>query len=230
MSYEKRPINFSKDNLAVQWQYVKRNLKEMGIWPDIQEKVKETVKLSLQTIIWEEFDLKLYAKKYQRVKERKDYRNGYYERSLLTTYGRIDNLKMPKARKLRPKFKTIAKYQRRQKEFDEMVLLSLILGFSTRKQAKFFKSFIGECVSHTTTILNKIIHMVNNYRNQPLTDEYEYLYLDAMWVNIKELNVKNRPILFALGVKGNGKKYILSFKPAKSESEEEWLSFYTTPL
>ena len=223
----RRPINFSKDNLAVQWQYVKRNLKEMGIWPDIQQKVKETVKLSLQTIIREEFDLKLYAKKYQRVKERKDYRNGYYERSLLTTYGRIDNLKMPKARKLRPEFKTIAKYQRRQKEFDEMVLLSLILGFSTRKQAKFFKSFIGECVSHATatTILNKIIHMVNNYRNQPLTDEYEYLYLDAMWVNIKELNVKNRPILFALGVKGNGKKYILSFKPAKSESEEEWLSF-----
>jgi hypothetical protein len=27
-----RCVNFSKDNLAVQWQYVNRNLKEMGLW------------------------------------------------------------------------------------------------------------------------------------------------------------------------------------------------------
>ena len=46
----RRPINFSKDNLAVQWQYVERNLVDMGIWSDIEQKAKETVKLSLQTI------------------------------------------------------------------------------------------------------------------------------------------------------------------------------------
>ena len=57
-----RPVNFSEDNLAVQWQYVKRNLKDMGIWSDIEQKVKDTVKLSLQTIIWEEFDLKYMLK------------------------------------------------------------------------------------------------------------------------------------------------------------------------
>jgi putative transposase len=223
----RRPINFSEDNLAVQWQYVKRNLKEMGIWSDIKQKVKEIVKLTLQTIIWEEFDIKLYAKKYQRRKERIDYRNGYYKRSLLTTYGKIDNLKIPKARKVRVRFKTIDKYQRRQKEFDEMVMLSLILGLSTRKQAKFFKNFIGDCVSASTasSILNKISYLTKIYRNKPLTDNYVFLYLDAMWVNIKELNIKNRPILFALGVKEDDKKYMLSFKLAKSESEEEWLSF-----
>ena len=222
-----RPVNFSEDNLAVQWQYVKRNLKDMGIWSDIEQRVKDTVKLSLQTIIWEEFDLKLYAKKYQRTKYRTGYRNGYYKRGLLTTYGRIKSLKIPKARGIKVRFKALGKYQRRQKEFDDMVVLSLILGLSTRKQARFFKSFIGDCISHTSasSILSKISYAVNIYRNRPIGDDYDYLYLDAMWVHIREIGIKNRPILFALGIKQNGTKHILSFKLAKSESEQEWSVF-----
>jgi len=52
-------------------------------------------------------------------------------------------------------------------------------------------------VSHATvsTILNKIAYLVNIYRNRSLTDDYEYLYSDAMWIHIKEINIKNRPNL-----------------------------------
>jgi putative transposase len=101
----------------------------------------------------------------------------------------------------------------------------MILGLTSRKQAKFFKTFIKDSVSHTTAsgIMNKTAHMVNYYRNMPLSDEYEYLYLDAMWVHVKELNIKSRPILIALGVKADGSRHILTFKLAKSESEAEWL-------
>jgi len=49
----------------------------------------------------------------------------------------------------------------------------------------------------------------------------EYLYLDAIWVHVKELNIKSRPILVALGVKADGSKHILNFKLAKSESEDQ---------
>ena len=56
----------------------------------------------------------------------------------------------------------------------------------------------------------------------PLKDEYEYLYLDAIWVHVQELNIKNRPILTASGVKADGRKHILTFKLAKGESEGEW--------
>jgi len=44
-----------------------------------------------------------------------------------------------------------------------------------------------------------------------------------MWVYVKELNIKNRPVLIALGIKRDGSKEILAFKLAKGESEEEWL-------
>ena len=100
----------------------------------------------------------------------------------------------------------------------------MILGLTGRKQKKFFESFIGDSVSHTTAskIMNNISYLVNHYRNMPLLDEYEYLYLDAIWIHVKELNIKSRPILVALGVKSDGTKHILSFKLAKSESEAEW--------
>ncbi|MCF7886970.1 MAG: IS256 family transposase, partial [Candidatus Omnitrophica bacterium] len=104
-------------------------------------------------------------------------------------------------------------------------LKSLVLGLSTRKQKKFFNSFIGDSVSHTTAsrLVNEISYLLNQYRNKPLVDQYKYLYLDAIWVHLKELDIKNRPVLVALGIKKDGSKDILAFKLANSESEKEWL-------
>jgi transposase-like protein len=139
----------------------------------------------------------------------------------------ISDIKVPKARKLRPVFKVFARYQQRQVEFDRAILSGLILGLSTRKQKQFFKQFFKTCVSHTTAskLLTKLEEELKNYRNKALSDDYSYLVLDAIWVHIKELNIKNRPVLFAMGIKEDESKQILGFKLAKSESEQEWLSF-----
>lgn len=220
-----RPVNFSKDNLPVQWQYVNRNLRELGLWQEVEKRVKETIKGTIETMIWEEYDLVLARKRYQRIRGKSGYRSGSYSRSISTRHGRVDNFMMPKSKGIRIRYKTLGAYQRRQAEFDEHILKAMILGLTSRKQAKFFKAFIGDSVSHTTAsrIMNKIAYLVNYYRNMPLSDEYEYLYLDAIWVHIRELNIKSRPILIALGVKVDGSKQILTFKLAKSESEDEWL-------
>ena len=176
-------------------------------------------------MIWEEYDLTLARKKHQRVKNNNGYRSGSYKRTISTTHGRIDNLQMPKSKGIRVKYNCLNAYQRRQKAFDDNILKAMILGLTGRKQKKFFQSFIGDSVSHTTAskIMNKLVYLVNHYRNMPLFDDYEYLYLDAIWIHVKELSIKSRPILAALGVKPDGSKHILTFKLAKSESESEWL-------
>jgi len=221
----KRPVNFSKDKLPVQWQYVNRNLKKLGLWQEVEKQVKKTIKGTIETVIWEEYDIALARKKHQRLNRAVGYRSGSYLRSITTTHGRAENLRMPKSKGIRVRYNCLQAYQRRQPEFDDNILKAMILGLTSRKQAKFFKSFIGDNVSHTTAsrIMNKIARLVNQYRNMPLKDEYEYLYLDAIWVHVKELNIKSRPILIALGVKADGSKHILTFKLAKSESEAEWL-------
>lgn len=219
-----RPVNFSKDKLSVQWQYVNRNLRDMGLWDLVEKRVKKTIKGTIETMLWEEYDIALARKKHQRLNGSIGYRSGSYKRSISTTHGRVDNLRMPKSKDLRVKYNCLGAYQRRQKAFDEHILKAMILGLTGRKQKKFFQSFIGDSVSHTTAskIMNKISYLVNHYRNMPLFDDYEYLYLDAIWVHVKELNIKSRPVLVALGVKADGSKHVLTFKLAKSESEAEW--------
>jgi transposase-like protein len=177
-----KPLNFSTDNLANQWKYLKRNLQDLGIWQEMEYKVKQTIKFTIQNILFEEFLLYIKASYYQRTKSRKDYRSGYYKRNLLTTYGLIDDIKVPKARKLRPTFKVFNKYQQRQKNFDQMILLSLILGLSCRKQKQFFKQFFQTAVSPTTAskLLRKLEEELRAYRNRPLGDNYIYLILDAI--------------------------------------------------
>ena len=203
-----KPLNFSSDNLANQWKYLKRNLQELGIWQDLEFKVKQTIKSTIQNVLLEEFALYMQASPYQRTKLRKDYRSGFYKRSLLTTYGLISDIRVPKARNLRPDFKIFSKYQQRQQKFDHMILLSLLLGLLPRKQKEFFKQFFKTCVSATME------QELKTYRNKPLKDSYSYLILDAIWIYIKELNIKNRPVLFALGIGENEKKHILGFKLA----------------
>ncbi|MFA7114393.1 MAG: IS256 family transposase [Candidatus Omnitrophota bacterium] len=220
----RRPVDFSKNKLSVQWKYVNSNFKQMGLWELVEKRVKNTIKGTIETILWEEYNIALNRKKHQRLNGSVGYRSGSYKRSLSTTHGKIDNILMPKSKGLRVHYNCLKAYQRRQEAFDEHILKAMILGLTGRKQKKFFQSFIGDSVSHTTAskIMNKISYLVNHYRNIPLLDEYEYLYLDAIWIHVKELDIKNRPILVALGVKNDGSKHILTFKLAKSESEAEW--------
>jgi putative transposase len=220
-----KPLDFSGDNLPNQWRYVNTNLKRMGIWQDIEVKIRDTLKFSIQTVFEEEFAMQIGAGLYQRNNTRRDRRSGYYPRTITTTYGTV-TVMVPKARNLRPEYKFIEKYKRRHEHFDRMILVGMLLGMTMRKQDKFFRAFLGDSVSHTTasTILNKIESALSGYRTAKIEDEYEYIYLDAIWIKIKELDIENRPVLFALGKKKNGRKKVLGFKLAQGESEEDWLS------
>lgn len=228
-----RSINFSSNNLAVQWQYVKRNLREMGILnqsevDDIEVKARLVVEGFFQHSINGEFREQIKAEEYERSEERADIRSGTYSRIFTTTFGKA-RLLIPKVRKKSQDYiyNLFAKYQRRQQKFDDMIVLSLLLGFSTRKQQKFFQAFIGDSVSHQTAsrLLQNLGDDLRAYQTSPIEDKYRFLILDGFWVHIKELDIKKRPILFALGITKDGKQEIIAFKLAKGETEEEYTNF-----
>ncbi len=110
----RRPVNFSKDNLPVQWQYVNRNLRDMELWELVEKEVKKTIKGTIETMIWEEYDIVLDRKKHQRLNNGEiGYRSGSYKRRISTTHGRVDNLRMPKSKGLRVRYNYLEAYQRR---------------------------------------------------------------------------------------------------------------------
>jgi len=104
-----------------------------------------------------------------------------------------------------------------------MVILSLLSGFSTRKQRKFFYAFIGDAISQTTAskLLKNLEEGLKEFRTRPIEDRYKYLIIDGLWAKVKEERIQERVILFILGITLDNKKEILGFKLAKGESEEE---------
>ena len=220
-----RSVDFTKDNVSTQWRYVKRNLLDMGIgvMDKFESDAHKAVQDILQRGIDEEFDAKIGAKRYERISSREGVRKGTYRRCLTTTFGRSE-LDVPRARgKIDIDFRLFNKYQRRQKKFDEMVIMSLMMGISMRKQRKFFKAFIGDAVSHSTAsrLLKSFEEDLIKFRTQKIEDVYRYLLIDGIWVSVKERDVRKRPIIFVIGIKADGSKEILAFKLAKSESEQE---------
>jgi len=228
-----KSVDFSTDNLPKQWQYVKRNLREMGIMnqgeaEDIEVKARLVVEAFFQRGVFAEFREQLKADVYERAAEREDVRSGTYARCFTTTFGRA-RLLIPKVRKKSKEYcyNLFAKYQRRGEKFDDMVVLSLLLGFSTRKQQRFFQAFIGDSVSHQTAsaLMRNLSDDVRAFQTQALEDKYRFLILDGIWVHIKEVDIKKRPILFALGITKDGRQEIIAFKLAKGETEEEYTAF-----
>lgn len=228
-----KPVDFSTDNLPKQWQYVKRNLHEMGMMnqtevDDIEAKARLVVEDFFQRSINGEFKEQIKAEEYERTDERADIRSGTYPRLFTTTFGKA-KLLIPKVRKKNQEYvyNLFAKYQRRQRKFDDMVVLSLLLGFSTRKQQRFFQAFIGDSVSHQTAsaLLQNLSDDLRQYQSMPIEDKYSFIFIDGLWVHIKEIDIKKRPILFAMGITKDGKQELIAFKLAKGETEEEYTAF-----
>jgi putative transposase len=226
--YAMRSVNFSNSNLAVQWQYVKRNLGELGVsyqFNDFEIQAQGVIQKLIQSCVNEEFALQVKAGRYEHAPDRLDERQGTYERNLTTTFG-TSKILVPRVRfkKVKIHYSLFEKYQRRQKKFDKMVVLAMLLGLSVRKQRRFFKSFIGDAVSHTTAskLIRTLEEGLQEYRIRPIEDKYKYLLLDGLWVKVKDAGkLKEKVILFILGVTLDNKKEIIAFKLAGGETEEE---------
>ena len=222
-----RSLNFSSDNLAVQWQYVKRNLGEFGLlyqFDDFEFQARGIIKKLIQDCVNEEFALQIRAKRYEHTSNRLDERQGGYERNFTTTFG-TSRIRIPRVRfnKVKVHYSLFEKYQRRQKKFDQVVLLSMLLGVSVRKQRRFFRAFIGDAVSHSTAsrLIKSIEGDLQSFQTRTIADIYKYLIIDGLWVKVMEGRLKEKVILFVLGITEDNKKEIIAFRLAKGETEAE---------
>jgi transposase-like protein len=222
-----RDVNLSQENLAVQWQYVKRNLKELGVtgnFDDFERRAHQAVQNLMQSDIYEEFAEQIGAKRYEHAPLRVDSRKGEYQRYFTTTFG-TSLVNIPVARDgTKITYKLFDRYQRRQKKFDNAIVLSMILGLSQRKQRKFFNAFIGDAVSHGTAskLLKNLESDLAEYRTRPIEDKYKYLLVDGLWVSVMSNgHLRQMVILFVLGITLDNRKEIIAFKLAKGETEQE---------
>lgn len=164
---------------------------------------------------------------YERGVGRRGYRNGRYLRSLVTPYGTIQ-VEVPRLRDGSYEHGLWDAHGLLTADARELILETYLSGPSTRRVGKVLERVLRYKVSPGTVsaICRGLDDLVRQYWRLPITDDWEYLLLDAVVVkNRSAVGAEKRYVLVAMGISRTGKKQILSFKQAESESEVCWTSF-----
>ncbi len=155
-----------------------------------------------------------------------DRRNGCYSRHLLTELGDIE-LAVPRTRRFAP-IAVLRAYARRPQSVDRMILACFVLGLSTRKVGEALLPILGRPVSPATvsTVAKQLDAAVAAFHARPLKQRYRVLMLDGVVLARKTgAGAIKRPVLVALGLRPDGKKEVIDFRLAASESAAEWERF-----
>jgi len=157
-----------------------------------------------------------------------DRRNGSYLRHLITELGDILVL-VPRTRTYNP-VGIIQAYARRSQEVDRLILACFLLGLSTRKVGEALLTILGEKISASTVsrVAQGLDAAVSAFHRRRLQGRYRALLFDGVVLTRKTgVGAMKRPVLVALGIRHDGKKEIIDFRLARSESADEWESFLT---
>ncbi len=155
-----------------------------------------------------------------------DRRNGSYRRHLLTELGDIE-FAVPRTRRFAP-IAGVRAYARRAEQLDRMILACFVLGLSVRKVSEALLPILGRPISPATvsTVAKQLDAVVAAFHARPLKDHYRVLMLDGVVLARKTgAGAIRRPVLVALGLRPDGKKEVIDFHLAASESAAEWERF-----
>ncbi|WP_404461420.1 IS256 family transposase [Sutcliffiella horikoshii] len=191
--------------------------------------VKASLALVLNSLMEKERDEYINALSHERTDDRRGYRNGYYERELITGTGSL-TLKVPRTRDGEFSTSVFQKYERCEQALILSMIEMVVNGVSTRKVTKIVEELCGKSVSKSlvSNLTKSLDPIVNEWRNRPLnTLYYPYIYVDAMYIKVRENDrVVSKGVLLACGVNDEGHREIIGLRVTHGESEESWSNFF----
>ena len=203
------------------WQKVKDNF-----WQDdAKREVKKLVKELMESTMKEELSVYLWREEYERSTDAPLYRNGYYQRSLVTQFGTIGQIQVPTLRNSSFKTKVFKRYKRHQDIVEDLIEDIFLAGVSTRRVGSAISKLLDVKISHGTVsnITRRLDKKVKEFHKEPFIDEYQYLLLDGITLKVR-YNGKyhNRKVLTAYGITLFGQRKLLAFVQSQGESSNAW--------
>jgi transposase-like protein len=169
-------------------------------------------------------------------------RAGSYPRRVLTSYGLIPDLRIPKLRSGNAErdWQILTRYQLAMQPVLDLALYLYTLGLSIRDlQEALYLSFghvlSREAVNRVTIAAQSPMHL---WRSRPITDTPPILIVDGVWVQVLaptgqtwldrsghervEMRGQERVVLAVMGVWEDGRHEILHYEATDTESSESW--------
>ncbi len=165
------------------------------------------------------------AGRYEReAKQRKDYRNGYYERDFLSRFGTI-RLRIARTRTKNFLPAGLERFQRRAPELAMLVREAFLRGLSTRQVGRVMATLTGKPISpqSVSRLTRDLDEAVRRFHQAPLEDQWAYLFLDGVSLRVRRPSGRKRvQMLVAYGVRDNGTRHLLGFLRSPGESQSAW--------
>ena len=201
-------------------------LRQMGLDGDA-DFLREGVRLMSQLLMELEVEEMTGAGRYERTPERVNQRNGYRHRRWETRVGEIP-LRIPKLRK-GSYFPSLLEPRRRaEKALFAVVQEAYVKGVSTRKVDELLQALglTGVDKSKVSRMCQELDELVEAFRNRSLEGEYPYLWLDAIYLKVRQNHrIVNQAVVIAIGVRETGERQVLGFAVGGSEGTAFWLEF-----
>lgn len=204
-------------------------LHQLFVGTDRDASVAKLLETVLNQVLQAQAVEQLAATTYERTEERKGYRNGSYDRGLVTRAGSI-TLTVPRFRDGTFSTELFARYQRSEQALVLSLMEMVVNGVSTRKVARITNELCGTEFSKSTVseLCKNLDPVVLEWNNRSLHEtEYPFVAIDALYIKVREDGrVHSRGVLVGYGVSDQGKREILGLKVCDTESESSWSEYF----
>jgi putative transposase len=190
----------------------------------LRAQLQQAVRTALISVLEAEVDAFIGAVRYERNEQRRDYRNGHYERSLDTTIGHLDELPVPRTR---GGFQTqlFERYHRRRPDVDQAMGEMFIGGVSMTRVGEVVETLTGSKPSAST--VSRVFHTLESeyeqWKTRQLAERYVYAFADGTYFTvIYNGEGCKMPILAVVGIAETGEREVLAFSVGDRENEQAW--------
>jgi putative transposase len=202
---------------------------------------KDLVKVGMEKILQEalegevtEFLGREWYERQSGEESKRGYRNGYYDRQVKTTEGKI-NLRSPRVRESSEEFESqiLERLEALEENLKRLSLEMYVRGLSTRDIEETFIDAEGKKLLSKSTV-SKL--------NEKLQKEYEefsqrdlsmfdvvYLFIDGVYEGVRHYT-NNQALLCSWGILSDGTKQLISIMTVQSESQSAWEVFFEDML
>jgi transposase-like protein len=189
--------------------------------------LRESIALLTRLLMEVEVSEQIGAERYERSDERLDHRNGYRERHWETRVGDIP-IRIPKLRRgsYFPSF--LEPRRRAERALIAVIQSAYVQGVSTRKVDDLVQALGlgGIDKSKVSRMCKELDEAVTAFRNRPLEKEYPYLWLDGLYLKVRQNHrIVNMAVVIAIGVRESGERDILAVDIGASEEGAFWTAF-----
>lgn len=193
----------------------------------LRELARSGIRIVLEGVMREELDALIGVRWGESGPKRKGYRNGFYQRDLVTGTGRIEDLRVPRDRDGQFRTQVFERYRRYEPQVAEGLTEMFVAGVSTHKVGKVTHTLmdVAPSASAISRLNQDLEQQFTAWRERPLQSHWRILYLDGIHFEVRHgEQVDATVILTALGVDLTGIKEVLALRACAEESKEGWLS------